>query len=193
MNESALEETKITFFATVPGFRDSNYSFIWTHNGNLLKESEDLKHSIANSENQGSIGQSILSIHNLKISDSGTYDCKVSSEYGYAHRIFNLNVKKRTRITNAPQNIDMIAGGNAMFNCSANNDDSLNFKWLKDGLPIQSEDRFNFSQNLLIINKVMKEDSGNYTCMVESDLDWDEASAMLFVRGKKKLLKHLFI
>ncbi|KAG8174364.1 hypothetical protein JTE90_011416 [Oedothorax gibbosus] len=79
-------------------------------------------------------------------------------------------------------------GDKVLVTCTASGEIStMNRKWLKDGLKIEENNRvkiFHHSEySSLIINSVLAEDSGNYTCTVSGDPTAPSYTAELVIQG----------
>ena len=123
----------------------------------------------------------------MKFFDAGEYLCNATNKFGFQAAKGSLIVKERTRITAGPQDYEVEAGDSATFRCNAVHDSdlALRIQWLKDGeiIDFGIEPRFiQSSDQSLTITKTRELDSGRYTCLAKSELDFDEASATLIVQ-----------
>lgn len=128
-----------------------------------------------------------LEIRDANFLDAGQYTCFASNKFGTVEASGSLAVKEHTRITNRPEDYEVAAGNTATFRCNAVSDSSLplTIEWLNNGQPIDfdSEPRFVRSSDFsLIITKTTELDSGQYTCLANTELDEDRASATLTVQ-----------
>lgn len=83
--------------------------------------------------------------------------------------------------TDVPQDVVVVAGGQAQFTCNVEAEDpeSLDISWLYDDNPIMpSPPRVQVSTDTVLINPVQSTDAGTYTCRVE-----DGNSGEVFVRS----------
>lgn len=72
-----------------------------------------------------------------------------------------------------------------LFECKVKHDPSLipTMTWLKDNGELPDHERFQVGADTLTIADVTDSDEGTYTCMMNTSLDMDSASAMLTVVG----------
>ncbi|XP_026167526.1 contactin-1a-like [Mastacembelus armatus] len=134
-----------------------------------------------------------LEILNVTRADEGRYTCFAENDRGKANSTGSLLVTESTKITLAPSNADVKAGENALMQCAASHDPSLDitFIWSLDGQVIDLhkdsqhyERTLNGSSNgeLLIKNTQLKH-AGRYTCTAQTPVDNVTSSAHLVVRG----------
>ena len=124
----------------------------------------------------------------MTFTDSGDYQCIAVNRFGNQTAKGSLTVKKRTRLTEVPQDYEVPAGQTATFKCNAvaDSDLELSIGWLTDGKKIDfvQEPRFvQQSDYSLSITKTTELDSGKYTCVASTSLDSAEAVATLLVQG----------
>ena len=128
-----------------------------------------------------------LIINDVKFFDAGDYLCNATNKFGWQVASGSLVVKEHTRITGRPQDYEVEAGDTATYRCNAvyDSDLKLEIQWLKDGelIDFETEPRFvQSSDQSLTITKTTELDSGTYTCLAKSELDFATASATLIVQ-----------
>ncbi|RWS30544.1 neuronal cell adhesion molecule-like protein [Leptotrombidium deliense] len=128
-----------------------------------------------------------LQISNVLVTDDGEYVCNAQNKFGDAIARGELEVKKKTKITHPPINIELPAGKMAVFRCNADADSSLNLEilWSFDGKEIDfyhNQRIVKSADNSLTISKTKELDSGIYTCTAKTELDSDTANATLIVQ-----------
>lgn len=141
-------------------------------------------------------GERFLSLQNgsLQISsaeknDRGKYVCVASNKEGLSAITAVLDVKDPTKIIEPPQDMQITSGATAKLMCQAEYDKSLQgvfeMLWRKDGekIPLSSEidSRYSVDDGMLKIMNVNLSDQGIYTCIARTNLDEDNASALLTV------------
>ena len=110
------------------------------------------------------IGPNFLSINGLKASDSGTYTCKVSSEYGSASSNgAAIQILSPPEITGHPEDVTIEGGTNASLTVTATGT-NIQYAWKKDGQPISGA-----TSATLQISGATADDAGQYTCTVSND------------------------
>ncbi|XP_031140692.1 neuronal cell adhesion molecule a isoform X17 [Sander lucioperca] len=124
-----------------------------------------------------------LEIHVAQPLHSGKYTCIASNNLGIKENHVYLEVKEPTRILKQPEYKDVHRGMSAVFECKVKHDPSLipTVIWLKDNGELPDDERFDVDVDSLTIRDVTDEDEGTYTCIQNTTLDQDSASAMLTV------------
>ncbi|XP_062238713.1 neuronal cell adhesion molecule a isoform X3 [Platichthys flesus] len=124
-----------------------------------------------------------LEIHVAQPLDSGKYTCIATNNLGIKENHVFLEVKVSTRILKQPEYKVVQRGKSAVFECKVKHDPSLipTMTWLKDNGELPDDERFEVDTDSLTVNHVTDEDEGTYTCIMNTTLDRDSASAMLTV------------
>ncbi|XP_066526064.1 neuronal cell adhesion molecule a isoform X1 [Hoplias malabaricus] len=115
--------------------------------------------------------------------NSGKYTCMATNDLGSKENHVHLEVKEPTRILKQPEYKVVQMSSMAVFECKVKHDPSLTptMTWLKDDGELPDDERFVVDVDSLTINDVTQEDAGTYTCIMNTTLDQDRASAMLTV------------
>ncbi|XP_030575583.1 neuronal cell adhesion molecule a isoform X2 [Archocentrus centrarchus] len=118
--------------------------------------------------------------------NSGKYTCIAGNNLGIKENHVFLEVKEPTRILKQPEYKVVQRGMSAVFECKVKHDPSLipTMTWLKDKGELPDDERFEVDADSLTIKDVTDEDEGTYTCIMNTTLDQDSASAMLTVVEK---------
>ncbi|XP_015251595.1 PREDICTED: neuronal cell adhesion molecule-like isoform X3 [Cyprinodon variegatus] len=124
-----------------------------------------------------------LEINMAQPMHSGKYTCTATNNLGFKENHVFLEVKEPTRILTQPKYRVVQRGMSALFECKVKHDSSLiiNISWLKDNGELPDDQRFEVDDESLTIRDVTEEDAGTYTCITNTILDQDSASAMLTV------------
>ncbi|XP_065807205.1 neuronal cell adhesion molecule a isoform X4 [Labrus bergylta] len=127
-----------------------------------------------------------LEIHVAQPLNSGKYTCIASNNLGRKENHVYLEVKEPTRILKQPEYKVVQRGMSAAFECKVKHDPSLipTMTWLKDNGELPDDERFVVDTDSLTIKEVKDGDEGTYTCIMNTTLDKDSASAMLTVVEK---------
>nr|XP_019947838.1 PREDICTED: neuronal cell adhesion molecule-like isoform X13 [Paralichthys olivaceus] len=127
-----------------------------------------------------------LEIHVAQSLNSGKYTCIATNNLGIKENHVFLEVKESTRILKQPEYKVVQRGMSAVFECKVKHDPSLvpTMTWLKDSGELPDDERFEVDTDSLTIKHVTDEDEGTYTCIMNTTLDHDSASAMLTVVEK---------
>uniref|UniRef100_A0A8C1SSJ9 Neural cell adhesion molecule L1 n=1 Tax=Cyprinus carpio TaxID=7962 RepID=A0A8C1SSJ9_CYPCA len=169
MNKPALLEC-VTFGSPVPTitwFKDSRSSML---EGNAYVFHEN----------------GTLEIHMSHPSNSGKYTCVARNSLGLSENHVYLEVKEPTRILRPPEYRVVQRNRDVVFECKAKHDPSLvpTMTWLKDDRELPDDERFRVDSDSLTITDVTESDAGRYTCIMNTTLDQDSASAQLTVVGE---------
>uniref|UniRef100_A0A667Y7M3 Neural cell adhesion molecule L1 n=1 Tax=Myripristis murdjan TaxID=586833 RepID=A0A667Y7M3_9TELE len=139
---------------------------------------KDVKTSIQNGDPYVIHENGTLEIHVAQKLNSGKYTCIATNTLGIRENHVYLEVKEPTRILKQPEYKVVQRNMNAMFECKVKHDPSLipTMTWLKDNGELPDDES-------LTIKDVTEKDEGTYTCIMNTTLDQDSASAMLTVVG----------
>ncbi|XP_072408640.1 neuronal cell adhesion molecule a isoform X7 [Chiloscyllium punctatum] len=118
--------------------------------------------------------------------DSGTYTCIATNSLGVVQNKAFLQVKDPTTILKQPRYQSVQTMGTAVFECRVKHDPSLTpeITWLKNNEELPDDDRHQASGDVLTILNVSEEDQGSYTCVVNTTLDTNSATADLTVLAR---------
>ncbi|KAK6177079.1 hypothetical protein SNE40_015257 [Patella caerulea] len=132
-----------------------------------------------------------LLIQNVTLSDTGNYTCVAESRLGKETASGMLSVKLKTSIEQGPLDLEVNAGHEATFTCSATTDPdeahNLTILWERNNKIITSYDlRMVISgyHNSLTVRPTIVRDSGMYTCIATNGIDSARKSAILVVKDK---------
>uniref|UniRef100_A0A674MZ97 Neural cell adhesion molecule L1 n=1 Tax=Takifugu rubripes TaxID=31033 RepID=A0A674MZ97_TAKRU len=124
-----------------------------------------------------------LEIHVAQPLNSGKYTCIATNNLGIKENHVFLEVKEPTRILKQPEYKVVQRGMRAAFECTVKHDPTLipTMTWLKDSGELPDDERFVVDADTLTIVDVTDRDKGTYTCVMNTTLDHDSASAVLTV------------
>uniref|UniRef100_A0A672M7L5 Neuronal cell adhesion molecule n=1 Tax=Sinocyclocheilus grahami TaxID=75366 RepID=A0A672M7L5_SINGR len=124
-----------------------------------------------------------LEIDMSQPSNSGKYTCVARNNLGISENHIYLEVKEPTRILRPPEYRVVQRNRDVVFECKAKHDPSLvpTMTWLKDDGELPDNERFRVDSDSLTITDVTESDAGTYTCIMNTTLDQDSASAQLTV------------
>ncbi|XP_062277339.1 neuronal cell adhesion molecule-like isoform X5 [Scomber scombrus] len=124
-----------------------------------------------------------LEINVAQARNSGKYTCVARNILGIFENHVYLEVKEPTRILKQPEYKVIQRGRSVVFECKVKHDSSLvpTMNWLKDDGELPDDERLILDSESLTITDVTENDAGVYTCIVNTTLDHDSASAELTV------------
>ncbi|XP_076034195.1 cell adhesion molecule Dscam1-like isoform X3 [Oratosquilla oratoria] len=125
------------------------------------------------------VGGSLL-LRQVAASDAGRYFCVVRSSVGseQVNTMLVVTAPLTAHITPQVQTVDV--GGVATFNCSPEGFPQETLTWLKDGDPLELDERVTQpSPRTVVIRRVERADRGMYQCLVANLLDTAQGSAQL--------------
>ncbi|XP_064785354.1 neuronal cell adhesion molecule-like isoform X11 [Oncorhynchus masou masou] len=124
-----------------------------------------------------------LEIYVAQALNSGKYICVARNTLGIAENHVYLEVKEPTRILKQPKYKVARRNMNVVFECKVKHDPTLIpiMIWLKDNGELPDDERFLVDSDSLTITDVTENDAGTYTCIMNTTLDHDSASAELTV------------
>ncbi|KAM8750866.1 neuronal cell adhesion molecule-like isoform 2-T2 [Acanthopagrus schlegelii] len=124
-----------------------------------------------------------LEIQVAQAVNSGKYTCVARNMLGIYENHIYLEVKEPTRILKQPEYKVVQRGRSAVFECKVKHDPSLipTMTWLKDDGELPDDERLIVDSDSLTITDVTENDAGVYTCIMNTTLDHDSASAELTV------------
>ncbi|XP_034444753.1 neuronal cell adhesion molecule-like isoform X17 [Hippoglossus hippoglossus] len=124
-----------------------------------------------------------LEIHTAQARNSGKYTCAARNMLGIYENHVYLEVKEPTRILKQPEYKVVQRGRSVVFECKVKHDPTLvpTMTWLKDDGELPDDERLIVDSDSLTITDVTESDGGVYTCIMNTTLDHDSASAELTV------------
>ncbi|XP_030281003.1 neuronal cell adhesion molecule-like isoform X16 [Sparus aurata] len=124
-----------------------------------------------------------LEIQVAQAVNSGKYTCVARNILGIYENHIYLEVKEPTRILKQPEYKVVQRGRSVVFECKVKHDPSLipTMTWLKDDGELPDDERLIVDSDSLTITDVTENDAGVYTCIMNTTLDHDSASAELTV------------
>nr|XP_012778062.1 neuronal cell adhesion molecule isoform X10 [Maylandia zebra] len=124
-----------------------------------------------------------LEIRVAQAQHNGKYTCVATNSLGIYENHVYLEVKEPTRILKQPEYKEVQRGRSVVFECTVKHDPSLipTMTWLKDDGELPDDERLIVDSDSLTITDVTEDDAGVYTCIMNTTLDHDSATAKLTV------------
>ncbi|XP_055011595.1 neuronal cell adhesion molecule-like [Boleophthalmus pectinirostris] len=142
---------------------------------------KDSRASTLNSDPYKVYDNGTLEIQGVQTKHSGKYTCVATNMLGISENHVYLEVKEPTRILKQPEYRVVQRGRAAVFACKVKHDPTLTptMTWLKDDDELPDDDRLIVDSDSLTITDVNDNDAGVYTCIMNTSLDHDSASAVM--------------
>nr|XP_023019782.1 neuroglian [Leptinotarsa decemlineata]XP_023019783.1 neuroglian [Leptinotarsa decemlineata]XP_023019784.1 neuroglian [Leptinotarsa decemlineata] len=140
---------------------------VWKKGGKLVQSSDRIT--------QGNYGKSLI-IKVVDFEDRGTYTCEVSNGVGEAKSYsINLQVQAVPYFTIEPEKVNAAEDETVEFVCEAKGDPEPAIKWIHNGKPIEQSPpnpRRKVYPNKIVIERLVKNDTGNYGCNATNSLGY---------------------
>ncbi|XP_056336074.1 carcinoembryonic antigen-related cell adhesion molecule 5 [Danio aesculapii] len=136
-----------------------------------------------------------FTLNSLEEKNSGNYTCvayNAKTKRYIASQVAFVTVVESLSGTNISSSTSFLIAGNSTVNltCSAAAGRADTVEWVKDGKPLNPDSRIVFSadKKSVSIDKVVKEDRGEYRCLLRNRVNKDEASYNLNINyGPEKV------
>ncbi|XP_015822712.1 neurofascin isoform X1 [Nothobranchius furzeri] len=127
-----------------------------------------------------------LEIKRIKVEDQGTYLCVISNIAGRDEDQVRVEVKEAITIVTRPQSMKVMRGSDVRLECGVKADITtpLTTTWVKNRKDVTFTWRVSLDESNLVITGVNRDDEGNYTCVIKSELEQQSASAHLMVMDR---------
>ncbi|XP_030756282.1 neuroglian isoform X2 [Sitophilus oryzae] len=140
---------------------------VWSKDGKILRSTDRVT--------QGNYGKSLI-IKIVDFDDAGTYTCEVSNGVGESQSYsIHLKVYAVPYFIEEPKVITAAEDETAEFKCIAGGVPEPEIKWIFNGQPIERappNDRLKIQPGRLIIERLVKNDTGNYGCNATNSLGY---------------------
>ncbi|XP_027696149.1 peroxidasin homolog isoform X2 [Vombatus ursinus] len=154
---------------------------IWLRNNNELSMKTDSRLNL--------LDDGTLMIQNTQETDQGIYQCMAKNVAGEVKTqevtLRYFGSPARPSFVIQPQNTEVLVGESVTLECSATGHPQPRITWTKgDRTPLPTDPRVNITPSGgLYIEKVIKEDSGEYICFATNSIDSIHATAYIIVQA----------
>ncbi|KAG5838913.1 hypothetical protein ANANG_G00228720 [Anguilla anguilla] len=109
-----------------------------------------------------------LTIPNLGFEDEGVYECEAKNAEGQDSYQGRIIVQARPEWTEVMSNSEVEISSEMRWSCAAAGKPKPSIHWLRNGLPLRTQDRIEVNGGQLRISHLTLEDSGMYQCVAEN-------------------------
>ncbi|RXN00522.1 Titin [Acipenser ruthenus] len=132
-----------------------------------------------------------LCLKKARLSDTGSYTCKVSNEAGTTSCNVSVLIKelKRPPVFDLPlKPVTVNVGESLQISCHVHGSDPIKIQWQKDKKEVKPSDKcqitFTDGTSALEINAVAKTDAGDYVCKATNEAGSESCKAKVTVKDK---------
>ncbi|XP_076984877.1 leucine-rich repeats and immunoglobulin-like domains protein 1 isoform X2 [Tamandua tetradactyla] len=125
----------------------------------------------------------VFFITDVKIDDMGVYSCTAQNSAGSVSANATLTVLETPSLVVPLEDCAVSVGETVAFQCKATGSPPPRITWLKGDHPLSLTDRHHFTpgNQLLVVQNVVAEDAGRYTCEMSNALGTERAHSQLSV------------
>lgn len=125
----------------------------------------------------------VFFITDVKIDDMGVYSCTAQNSAGFISANATLTVLETPALVVPLEDRVVSVGETVAFQCKATGNPSPRITWLKEDRPLGLTDRHHLTpgNQLLVVQNVVAEDAGHYTCEISNTLGTARAHSQLSV------------
>lgn len=160
---------------------------VWQKDGTPISSTEhyrilasDTKHS--------------LEIAHLTVNDRGVYSCKASNKFGADVCQAELTIIDKPHFIKELQSVQSAVNKKIRLECQVDEDRKVTVSWTKDGhkIPPGKDYRIMFEDKIASLDIPLSKlkDSGTYTCTATNEAGSSSSSAMVTIKGKKRICPH---
>ncbi|XP_054990190.1 leucine-rich repeats and immunoglobulin-like domains protein 1 isoform X2 [Sorex araneus] len=125
----------------------------------------------------------VFFITDVKIDDMGVYSCTAQNSAGFISANATLTVLETPALLVPLEDRVVSVGETVAFQCKATGNPSPRITWLKEDRPLSLTERHHFTpgNQLLVVQNVVAEDAGHYTCEISNTLGTARAHSQLSI------------
>ncbi|KAG8523864.1 Leucine-rich repeats and immunoglobulin-like domains protein 1 [Galemys pyrenaicus] len=125
----------------------------------------------------------VFFITDVKIDDMGVYSCTAQNSAGFISANATLTVLETPSLAVPLEDRVVSVGETVAFQCKATGSPPPRITWLKGDRPLSLTERHHFTpgNQLLVVQNVVAEDAGRYTCEMSNALGTERAHSLLSI------------
>ncbi|XP_049633067.1 leucine-rich repeats and immunoglobulin-like domains protein 1 [Suncus etruscus] len=125
----------------------------------------------------------VFFITDVKIDDMGVYSCTAQNSAGFISANATLTVLETPSLVVPLEDRVVSMGETVAFQCKATGNPFPRITWLKEDRPLSLTERHHFTpgNQLLVVQNVVEEDAGYYTCEISNTLGTARAHSQLTI------------
>ncbi|XP_076362329.1 protein Obscurin-like isoform X2 [Tachypleus tridentatus] len=185
-----IEEQEVLLTVKVAGEPKPNVTWIkdgteLTIDGKCMTVKEDASDSFT------------LVLNRVTKEDAGEYKCRITNKYGEESTSCKLTVKAHPKFVQGLKDIEGIEEQEVLLTVKVASEPKPNVTWIKDGteltidgkcMTVKEDASDSFT---LVLNRVTKEDAGEYKCRITNKYGEESTSCKLTVKAKPKFIRQL--
>ncbi|XP_048647712.1 leucine-rich repeats and immunoglobulin-like domains protein 1 isoform X8 [Marmota marmota marmota] len=182
---TAVVGKDIRFTCSAASSSSSPMTFVWKKDNEVLAN-VNMENFSQVRKQDGEVMEytTILHLHRVTFGHEGRYQCVITNHFGstYSNKA-RLMVNETPSLVLPLEDLVVSVGETVALQCKATGSPSPHITWLKGNRPLSLTYRHHFTpgNQLLVVQNVVVEDAGQYTCEMSNMLDREHAHSQLSI------------